>query len=198
MRWSCISWGCRGGNHPHSPRRGYGSPQAESSDTALALSRLGARLKRTCSIYDPVRELCVTADHASGAIQITLPPSLRSYFERLPPPQHERPRPLRHGLCKGLVEEEGTECASRPQGNRHIKNLRFNFSIRCSQGGDGFRLGGRNDGNTKVLSRERAWWTRRLGSAEPPLARPFESLPPRRIYDRVSGMPGPWEWKGHA
>ena len=69
-------------------------------------------------IYGPSRGLCITAYHACDAIQITLHPSPRSYFDGA---QHERPRPHHERLCKGhasghlrFIEREGTGPSHHP------------------------------------------------------------------------------------
>ena len=81
--------------------------------------------------------------------------------------QGERNSPHRWGWGVGKEGEEGCERAS-PR----------------------FLAGHRNDRVKGVgVGEGRA---RRTGSAGPPHARPFECLPPRRIFDRVSDPS--WEW----
>ena len=62
-------------------------------------------------IYGPSRDRCVTAYHTCDAIQITLHPSPRSYFDGA---QHERPRPSTRGYAK--VTPRGTCDLSRGKG----------------------------------------------------------------------------------
>ena len=66
--------------------------------------------KRTCSI-DPPRDLCVTADNACGAIQITLRPSPRSYFDGL---STSGPGPSDTGYAKASSRERGLDLPSAP------------------------------------------------------------------------------------
>ena len=91
--------GCRGGRFTLTllgessilQRRTYGSPQRAYGPGPI-----------------PSWDLCVTAYHACGAIQITQPPPPLILRE----PQHERPQPLQQWLCKGLVMGEGmNSCA---------------------------------------------------------------------------------------
>ena len=83
--------GCRGGRFTLTllgessilQRRTYGSPQRAYGPGPI-----------------PSWDLCVTAYHACGAIQITQPPPPLILRE----PQHERPKPLQQYLCKGLAK----------------------------------------------------------------------------------------------